>query len=65
MLTSSKYGPNTLLTRLPMSDTTYFVLEFGAYCLTHDHLNISNDLNPPQSTPSIALYPANEKISLF
>ena len=37
-----------------MPSADYFSLEFGEYVQTHD-TEVSNNINPPQSTPAIAL----------
>lgn len=56
---SNVHGPTTLITGLPMPPSSYFSLEFGTYCLAHDHPNITNALEPARTTPCIALLPAN------
>ena len=56
---SSNLGPTSIVTGAPMPSAKHFSLEFGEYVYTHDNPTISNDINPPHSTPAIALLPAN------
>ena len=56
---SPVHGPTTLLTGLPMPSSSYFALEFGTYCLVHDHPENTNAILPAWTTPAIAMLPAN------
>ena len=56
---SNTMNPTTIVTGLIMPNAAHFSLEFGEYVHVHDNMNTTNDINPPQYTPAIALLPAN------
>ena len=56
---SATYGPTTIVTGLPIPSSSYFGLEFGEYVHTHDHSEVTNDVEPARTTPAIALGPSN------
>ena len=56
---STTMSPTSIVTGLSTPDAAHFSLEFGEYVHVHDNPTITNDINPPRSTPTIALLPAN------
>ena len=56
---STIYGPSTIVTGLPMPTSSYFGLELGEYVHVHDHPDVTNEIEPARTTPSIALGPSN------
>ena len=56
---STTMSPTSIVTGLLTPDAAHFSLEFGEYVHVHDNPTITNDINPPRSTPTIALLPAN------
>ena len=56
---SSTMSPNSIITGLPNPPESYFSLEFGTFAHAHDHPDITNTVEIPRTTPSLALLPAN------
>ena len=62
---SSTMSPTSIVTGLHKPNTAHFSLEFGEYVHVHDNPTVTNDFNPSQSTPTIALLPANRNGSWY